>query len=79
VRKGKLVARNLLRHVGPVPILVPYGYQEPGYFISLGRRDGIGCLGPSWNIVTGLPAFVIKETVEAQFDLFLRGIDTYLL
>lgn len=79
VRKGKLVARNLLRHFGPIPILEPYAYQEPGYFISLGRRDGIGCLGPSWNIVTGRPAFVIKETVEAQFDLFLRGIDTYLL
>jgi len=79
VRKGKLVARNLLRHFGPIPLLEPYWYREPGYFVSLGPRDGVGCLGPSWNVVTGLPAFAIKEAVQAQFDLFLRGIDTYLL
>jgi NADH dehydrogenase len=78
VRKGKLVARNLLRHFGPIPLLEPYWYREPGYFVSLGARDGVGCLGTTWNVVTGLPAFAIKEAVEAQFDLLLRGIDTYL-
>jgi NADH dehydrogenase len=79
VRKGKLVARNLLRHFGPIPLLEPYWYREPGYFVSLGPHDGVGCLGPSWNVITGLPAFAIKEAIEAQFDLLLRGIDTYLL
>jgi NADH dehydrogenase len=79
VRKGKLIARNLLRHFGPIPLLEPYWYREPGYFVSLGEKDGVGCLGPSWNVVTGLPALAIKEAVEAQFDLLLRGIDTYLL
>lgn len=79
VRKGKLVARNLLRHFGPIPLLEPYWYREPGYFVSLGPNDGVGCLGPSWNVVTGFPAFAIKEAVQAQFDLLLRGIDTYLL
>jgi NADH dehydrogenase len=31
------------------------------------------------NIVTGLPALAIKEIVEAQYDLLLMGIDTYVV
>jgi NADH:ubiquinone reductase (H+-translocating) len=30
-------------------------------------------------VVAGIPALMIKELVEAQYDLLLSGIDTYLI
>jgi hypothetical protein len=31
------------------------------------------------NVVTGMPAVAIKTAVDTQYDLFLEGIDTYLI
>ena len=76
VRKGKIIAANIERALQNKP-LKPYGYKEMGYFISLGNSDGIGWLLWPTNIVTGLPAFAIKEAIEFQFRLLLDGIDTY--
>jgi NADH dehydrogenase len=79
LRKGKLAARNILRHAGPVKILEPYLHQDLGYVIGLGPSDAIGWLGLKGNVVGGLPAVVVKELVEAQYDLLLAGVDTYVL
>jgi NADH dehydrogenase len=79
VRKGKLCARNILRHSGNLKILEPYLHQDLGYVISLGPRDAIGWIGLQANVVGGAPAVVVKELVEAQHELLLAGIDTYLI
>lgn len=79
VRKGKLVARNILRHSGRVKILAPYLHRDIGYVVSLGSADAVGWLVAEGNVVTGLPALAIKELVEAQYDLLLMGIDTYII
>ncbi|CAL1239278.1 NAD(P)/FAD-dependent oxidoreductase [Candidatus Methylocalor cossyra] len=79
LRKGKLAARNILRHSGPLKWLEPHLYQELGYVIGLGPRDAVGWLALERNVVGGLPASVVKELVEAQYDLLLAGVDTYLL
>lgn len=76
VRKGKQLATNIHRVInGRLPYI--YSYGERGYFVSLGPLDGIGWLLFKANIVTGLPAFFIKETLETQYDLFLDGVDLY--
>ncbi|MDO3378973.1 NAD(P)/FAD-dependent oxidoreductase [Geoalkalibacter halelectricus] len=77
MRKGALVADNILRATEGRR-LAPYLHRELGYFISLGDRDGIGWLGLRANVLTGLGAFAVKEALEAQYDLFLRGINTYI-
>jgi len=79
VRKGKLVARNILRHCSAFPLLEPYLHRDLGYVINLGPTDAVGWLATEHNIVGGLPAAVVKELVEAQYDLLLAGIDTYLI
>jgi len=79
VRKGKLVARNILRHSSRLKILEPYLHRDIGYVVSLGSADAVGWLVAEGNVVTGLPALVIKELVEAQYDLLLMGIDTYII
>lgn len=79
VRKGKLAARNILRHSGVLKILEPYMHHDIGYVVSLGPTDAVGWLALENNVVTGMAATVIKEIVEAQFDLLLTGIDTYLI
>ena len=79
VRKGKLVARNILRHSGFPGLLEPYLHPDLGYVISLGSNDAVGWLASEGNLVTGMPALTIKEFVEAQYDLLLVGIDTYLV
>jgi NADH dehydrogenase len=79
VRKGKLAARNILRHSGRIRLLEPYWHQDLGYVISLGPSDAVGWIALERNIVAGLPAAVVKEIVEAQYDLLLAGIDTYIL
>lgn len=79
VRKGKLVARNILRHSGFPGLLEPYLHPDLGYVISLGSVDAVGWLASEGNLVTGMPAMAIKELVEAQYDLLLVGIDTYLV
>lgn len=79
VRKGKLVARNILRHSGSFKLLEPYLHRDLGYVISLGPADAVGWLALEGNVVGGMPAMMIKELVEAQYDLLLTGIDTYLI
>jgi NADH:ubiquinone reductase (H+-translocating) len=79
VRKGKLVARNILRHSGRLKILEPYLHKDIGYVVSMGPSDAVGWLIAEKNVVTGLPALTIKEIVEAQYDLLLMGIDTYII
>jgi NADH dehydrogenase len=79
VRKGRLVARNILRAAGPLKIMEPYLHRELGYLISMGPSDAIGWLGLESNVVAGLPAGLAKEVIEAQYDLLLAGVDTYIL
>lgn len=79
VRKGKLVARNVLRHSGFPGLLEPYLHHELGYVVNLGPSDAVGWLVSEGNLITGIPALTIKELVEAQYDLLLAGIDTYLV
>jgi NADH dehydrogenase len=79
VRKGKLAARNILRHSGTIRFLEPYLHRDLGYLISLGPRDAVGWLALERNVVGGFPAAVVKEIVEAQYDLLLAGIDTYVV
>ncbi|PSJ17511.1 NAD(P)/FAD-dependent oxidoreductase [Nitrosomonas supralitoralis] len=79
VRKGKLVARNILRHSGFPGLLEPYMHHELGYVVSIGPSDAVGWLVSEGNLITGIPALTIKELVEAQYDLLLSGIDTYLV
>jgi NADH:ubiquinone reductase (H+-translocating) len=77
VRKGMLAARNILRHSGTLKLLEPYFHRDLGYVVSLGPADAVGWLALEGNVVSGIPAMVIKEIVEAQYDLLLTGIDTY--
>jgi len=79
VRKGKLVGRNILRHSGLFTILEPYLHHDIGYVVNLGPSDAVGWLITEGRIVTGIPALAIKELVEAQYDLLLKGIDTYVV
>jgi NADH dehydrogenase len=79
VRKGKLAARNILRHSGSPGLLEPYWHRDLGYVVSLGPIDAVGWLALEGNVVGGVPALLIKEVVEAQYDLLLTGIDTYLV
>ena len=79
VRKGMLSARNILRHSGALRLLEPYLHRDLGYVVSLGPMDAIGWLALEGNAVGGMPALVIKELVEAQYDLLLTGLDTYLV
>ncbi|WP_369817157.1 NAD(P)/FAD-dependent oxidoreductase [Nitrosovibrio sp. Nv17] len=78
VRKGKLAARNILRHSGVLGWLEPYLHRDLGYVVSLGPTDAVGWLALKDNVVSGMPALVIKEMVEAQYDLLLTGVDTYI-
>lgn len=78
VRQGKLVAQNIdrfSRNVRPME----YFFRELGYVISLGPLDAVGWLLFREKVVNSLPAFAIKEAVEAQYDLFVAGLDTYVL
>lgn len=79
VRKGKLAARNILRLSGTLKFLEPYLHRDLGYVVNLGPTDAVGWLALEGNVVSGIPALVIKEVVEAQYDLLLTGIDTYLI
>ena len=78
LRKGKAVARNILKEAGLVPFCLPYMHQEVGYILSIGADDAVGWLGNKHIIVKGLPAMMAKEMIEAQYDLLLKGIDCSL-
>lgn len=78
VRQGKHVARNIDRAARGVEPL-EYFFRELGYVVSLGAGDAAGWLMLHDHVVTGVGAFAIKELVEAQYDLFVAGVDTYLI
>ena len=78
LRKGKSAAKNILREAGILRFCMPYMHQDIGYLLSLGPDDAIGWIGSKDNIVSGLPAFIAKEAIEAQYDLLLLGIDSYV-
>jgi NADH:quinone reductase (non-electrogenic) len=78
VRKGKHVAANISRlERGRLP--VAYGFQELGYVVSLGRFDAVGWLLLRERLVHGVAATAMRRMVEAQYDLFVDGLDTYVL
>ncbi|MCB1202570.1 MAG: hypothetical protein KDK41_18160, partial [Leptospiraceae bacterium] len=54
-----------------------YNFKELGFFISLGPFDGLGYMLIKEIMLSGLPAFAVKESIELQFDLFVQGFDTY--
>ena len=77
IRKAKQVVGNICRHgLGQPP--VEYRYQEQGYVVSLGAANAVGWVLSQDNILTGLGAVAVQQAVETQFDLLLRGYDTYL-
>ena len=78
LRKGKTAAKNILLKAGFLKFCLPYMHHDIGYLLSLGPNDGVGWIGNKNNIVSGLPAFIAKEAIEAQYDLLLSGVDTYV-
>ena len=78
LRKGKAAANNILREAGILRFCLPYMHQDIGYLLSLGPDDAVGWIGSKNAIVCGLPAFMAKEAIEAQYDLLLTGIDSYV-
>jgi NADH:ubiquinone reductase (H+-translocating) len=79
LRKGKAAAKNILREAGILRFCLPYMHEDIGYLLSLGPDDGVGWIGSKHAIVSGLPAFIAKEAIEAQYDLLLTGIDSYVV
>lgn len=79
VRKGRLVARNILRMCGHIKLLEPYLHQDMGYVVSLGCSDAIGWIGMERNVVHGPTACMAKEMMDGQYDMLLKGFDTYLI
>ena len=78
VRKGKHVAMNIARDARGSALL-GYTFRELGYVVSLGSLDAVGWMLTRGNVVKGLGAFAIKELIERQYDLFVSGVDTYLV
>ena len=79
LRKGKVAAKNILREAGILHFCLSYMHEDIGYLLSLGPDDGVGWIGSKNAIVRGLPAFLAKEGIEAQYDLLLSGIDSYVI
>jgi NADH dehydrogenase len=78
VRKGKHVAANIARaHRERAP--VPYVFQELGYIVGLGPYDAVGWVLVRENLLRGVAATAMRRLVEAQYDLFVEGLDTYVL
>jgi len=72
------VAANISRlHRGRPP--VAYGFQELGYIVSMGSLDSVGWVLVRENIVRGAAATALRKVVEAQYDLFVDGLDTYIV
>ena len=79
VRKGKLVAQNILRQNSFLGLKSPYLHRDLGYVISMGPSDAIGWVGTQKNIIAGSPALAVKNVVESQYDLLLAGTNTFAL
>ncbi len=78
LRQGRHVAVNLARGHRRRPML-EWVFQELGYIVNLGVLDAAGWLLLRNHVVTGMPAVGLKGAVDTQYDLFLEGIDTYVL
>lgn len=79
VRKGKLIARNILASERRIPIPRPYLHGDKGYIVSLGADDAVGWVGSRRRIVKGRVALGLRELIDKQYDLFLEGIDTFIV
>lgn len=77
VRKGQHVARAIRAAVEGKEI-PPYTYAEIGYFVSLGSKEAVGYLLSQKTTFSGRAALAMKEVVEQQYNLFLRGFNVYL-
>jgi NADH dehydrogenase len=76
VRKGRHVASTIQRQQsGQKPLR--YAAKELGFFLSMGALDGIGWMGRRSRVVTGVPAFAVREAIETRYDLFVAGLDAY--
>lgn len=78
VRKGRLVAENVRRLACGRPPAT-YDARELGFFLSMGLLDGIGWVGDRRAVVTGAPAFAVREAIETRYELFVKGVDTFQL
>lgn len=76
VRKGRLAAKNAVGFLEGTE-QEKYKFRELGFFLSLGKYDALGFLFYKEVMLSGLSALGIKEAIEIQFDLFIKGIDTY--
>jgi NADH dehydrogenase len=76
VRKGRHVAVSITR-LARGRRLRPYRARDLGFFLSIGILDGIGWMGDPRAVVTGAAAFAVREAIEARYDLFTRGVDTF--
>lgn len=79
LRKGRAAAKNILLNAGELRFCLPYMHQDIGYLLSLGPSDAIGWIGSKNALISGLPAFMTKEAIEAQYDWLLLGFDSYVL
>ncbi|MEY4684845.1 MAG: hypothetical protein RLZ25_1304 [Pseudomonadota bacterium] len=79
VRKGRLVAQNILRQNSFFGFKSPYLHRDLGYVISMGPNDAVGWVGTQKNIIAGSPALAVKNVVESQYDLLLAGTNTFAL
>jgi NADH dehydrogenase len=79
LRKGRAVAKNILLKAGVLRFCLPYMHQDIGYLLSLGPSDAIGWIGSKNTLVSGLPAFMAKEAIEAQYNWLLSGFDSYVI
>ena len=76
VRKGRHIASVIRRQqAGRKPLR--YAAKDLGFFLSMGTLDGIGWMGSRSGVVTGVPAFAIREAIERRYDLFVAGLDAY--
>jgi NADH dehydrogenase len=78
VRQGKHVAVNVSR-IRRRREPLAWVFTELGYVVSLGVVDAVGWVFLPTNVLTGIAAVGIKSLVDAQYDLYLEGIDTYVL
>jgi hypothetical protein len=43
----------------------------------MGALDAIGWAGTRDAVVTGMPAFGLREAIETRYDLFVAGVDAF--
>jgi NADH dehydrogenase len=76
IRQGLHVADALVR-VSRGRRLPVYRSPQLGFFLSMGALDAIGWAGTRDAVVTGMPAFGLREAIETRYDLFVAGVDAF--